>query len=147
MTTISLSDWLESPEIVIGEDDHRMLTIAALTEVGTHRDHTDFLLYELDRARIVQDAMLPSDVARIGSVVRYKTIPGEERTVKLAMPHDVDPAGGYRLSVTSAHGAALLGTRPDQVMTWQDTAGTLQRLRVIAVSNLDLGDDPGPSAA
>lgn len=137
MTTLALSDWQQSPEIVIGEADHRRLTITALTEIGEHRDHTDFLLYELDRARIVEDTKLPSDVVRIGSLVQYQTIPGDERTIKLVMPHDVGNASAYRLSVTSAHGAALVGARPDQVMTWQDPDGNLAQLKVLKVTNLD----------
>lgn len=138
MSTLSLSDWTPSPEIIIGEADHRMLTIAALTEIGQHRDHTDFLLYELDRAHIVDDAKLPSDVARIGSIVRYQCNAGGERTVKLAMPQDVAPSSAYRLSVTSSHGAALLGARPDQVMTWLDPSGELQQLTLLAVTNFGI---------
>ena len=135
MTALSLSDWTASPEIIIGEADHRMLTIAALTEIGEHRDHTDFLLYELDRARIVDDAELPPDVVRIGSIVRYRCNGSGERTVKLAMPRDVAPSSAYRLSVTSSHGAALVGARPDQVMTWMDPSGNLQQLTLLAVTN------------
>ncbi len=155
MTTISLSEWTQSPDIVIGEEEHRRLTVAALTDIGQSAERMDFLLYELDRTRIVKDGLLPSDVVRIGSVVRYKPIPGEERTVKLVMPEHVDRSGSYRLSVTSSHGAALLGLRPDHVMSWLETDGTMQRLKVLKVANTPAGveagtdddPDPGPFAA
>jgi len=111
MTTISLADWAQSPEIIIGEKDRHKVTVAALTDVGESSEHMDFLLYELDRAKVVPDGMLPADVVRIGSIVRYRAMPGEERTIKLVMPEDIDLPGEYRLSVTSPHGAALLGLR------------------------------------
>ena len=151
MTTISLSDWTQSPEIVMGKEEHKRLTVIALTNLGERGDNTDFLLYELDRARIVPDATLPADVVRIGSMVRYRPMPGLERTVKLVMPDGLAERDGYRLPVTSEHGAALIGTRPGHVMAWVTPEGTMQRLEVIKVANggtrPDSGHDPGPHAA
>src|SRR5690606_39128223 len=114
MTTISLADWGQSPEIIVGEKEHQQVTVAALTSVGQSSDRTDFLLYELDRAKVVPDSMLPGDVVRLGSVVRYKPFPGEERTIKLVMPDDAEEAGAYRISVTSSGGPARLGSRARQ---------------------------------
>ena len=147
MTTISLADWGQSPEIIIGEAERLRLTTAALTDIGDSRDHVDFLLYELDRARVVPDAMLPHNVVRLGSIVRYRPVPGEERTIKLVMPEDIEPPGTYRLSVTSSHGAALLGLRPGNVMGWLDPGGAMHRIKVLSVANPGGGSDPGPSAA
>lgn len=149
MTTISLSDWSQSPDILVGEQEHKRLVVAALTDIGDSTDRIDFLLYELDRARLVRDALLPSDVVRIGSIVRYKPLPGEERTIKLVMPGGENLPGDYRLSVTSALGAALLGLRPDHVMTWLDPDGVTRRIKVLKVANTmpRTDDDPGPSAA
>jgi regulator of nucleoside diphosphate kinase len=152
MTTISLADWTQSPDIVMGKDEHKRLTIVALTDLGERGDNTDFLLYELDRAHLVPDSMLPSDVVRLGSMVRYRPMPGPERTVKLVMPDAATEWEGYRLSVTSEHGAALIGTRPGHIMTWVSPEGAMQRLEVIKVANSgptppDPDDDPGPLAA
>lgn len=148
MTTTSISDLSQSPEIVVGQLEHRRLTVAALTEIGDGTDRMDFLLYELDRARIVADIALPPDVVRIGSIVRYQPMPGMERTIKLVMPGDETLAGDYRMSVTSEHGAALLGLRPGHVMTWLGAGGAIHRLKVLKVANTPPhGSDPGPSAA
>lgn len=149
MTTISLSDWSQSPEILVGEAEHKRLVVAALTDIGDSTDRIDFLLYELDRAKLVRDTLLPPDVVRIGSIVRFKPIPGAERTVKLVMPGEEHLPGDYRLSVTSALGAALLGLRPDHVMTWLDPDGATHRVKVLKVANTmpRTNDDPGPSAA
>lgn len=147
MTTISLADWGQSPEILIGESERHRLAVAAMTDIGQTSDRMDFLLYELDRARVLPDNMLPSDVVRIGSIVRYKLMPGEEQTIKLVMPEDVDGLGSYRLSVTSMDGAALLGLRPGNAMTWLDPSGVTHRIKVLKVANPRDPGDPGPTAA
>lgn len=147
MTTISLADWGQSPDIMIGENEHRRLAVAAMTDIGQTGERMDFLLYELDRARLVPDNMLPNDVVRIGSIVRYLSLGGAETTVKLVMPEDVSAPGAYRISVTSMDGAALLGLRPGNVMSWLDPEGTTRRIRVLRVANPGNDDDPGPSAA
>jgi regulator of nucleoside diphosphate kinase len=154
MTTISLADWSRSPEIMIGAREHKRLTVAALTEIGDSSDCMDFLLHELDRARIVDDDMLPPDVIRIGSIVRFKPIPGEEQTVKLVMPGDETLAGSYRMSATSLTGAALLGLKPGDLMSWLSPDGEMHRIKVLKVANSGSSGgapspspDPGPSAA
>lgn len=142
MTTIWLADCMQSPEIIVGEREKHALTVAALTEVASTAEQIDYLLYELDRARVIPDAQLPSDVVRIGSIVRYAAgADGQERTVKLVMPEDVD-AGAYRIAATSEHGAALLGLRPGQTISWLDRTGSTQQLQVLDVTML-----PGASSA
>lgn len=135
MTTLSLEDWAQSPEIMVGEREHRRLTTAALIEVEQDSDQVDFLLYELDRAVVVADAMLPVDVVRIGSMVRYRAASGEERTVKLVLPEAVDARNAYRISVTSKDGAALLGLRPGHVLAWVDAGGAAHSVEVLRVAN------------
>lgn len=124
-----------SPETVVGKDECRRVTIAALTEVRPSDEPMDFLLYELKRARIVPDAMVPPDVVRLGSVVRYRSMLGEERTIKLVMPDEIEGPSGYRLPVTSLHGAALLGLRAGATMGWLEADGTKHRIEVLSVIN------------
>jgi len=147
MTTITLADWTNSPELVVGEREHRLVTIAAMTEVDQSAEQMDFLLYELDRAKVVEDHQLPPDVVRIGSIVRYRAFPDEERTVKLVLPDGSGEEKAYRLSVTSRHGAALLGLRAGQMMSWVGPDGVAHRIKVLKVANTPTGDAPGPSAA
>ena len=124
-----------SPEIIIGENERRRVTVAALTDVVHGSDHLDFLLYELDRARVVPDTQVPADVVRLGSMVRYRHAPDQERTIKLVMPSEIELPGSYRLAVTSAHGAALLGLKAGAVMSWVDPDGTTHRIEVLQVAN------------
>ena len=135
MTTLSLKDRSQSPEILVGVREHRRLTTAALIDVEQDSDQVDFLLYELDRAMLVEDALLPADVVRTGSVVRYRLHGGEERTVKLVLPEAVAGRDAYRISVTSKHGAALLGLRPGQIIAWIDAGGEAHSVEVLRVAN------------
>lgn len=135
MTTLSLKDWSQSPQIMVGAREHRRLTTAALIDVEQDSDQVDFLLYELDRAVIVEDALLPVDIVRTGSVVRYRTATGEERTIKLVLPEAVAGRDSYRISVTSKHGAALLGLRPGQLIAWIDAGGSAHSVEVLRVAN------------
>lgn len=111
------------------------MTTAALTDVTNEADHVDFLLYELDRAMIVDDDILPTDVVRLGSIVRYRAASAGERTIKLVLPREVDDARSYRLSVTSMHGAALLGLRPKQSLSWIGATGQADSVEVLQVAN------------
>lgn len=135
MSLLLIEDETRAPHVVIGENELRKVMVAALIDVARSSEGTDFLLYELDRAEVVPDALLPADVIRLGSVVSYEATSGDLRTVKLVMPVDTHPQATYRLSVTSEHGAALLGLSPGAVMTWLTPAGERHRIRVIAVAN------------
>lgn len=135
MITIALQDWKHSPAIIVGQNELKRLTTAALTDVSNEADHVDFLLYELDRATIMDDATLPVDVVRLGSIVRYRSATTEEGTIKLVLPSEVDQAKSYRLSVTSMHGAALLGLRPDQTLSWLSPDGKVDHVEVVKVAN------------
>lgn len=140
MTTITIADWQQSPDIVVGENEHRRLVTAALTDVTKDADPIDFLLYELDRAKVMADELLPSDIVRLNSIVRYKSGQGgEERTVKLVLPGEISWDTGYRLSVTSMDGAALLGLRPGQILSWLSPGGTSDQVEVIKVANAFAG--------
>jgi len=148
MTTISLADFDLSPDIVLALGDHRSLLELAMAGRGSASEETDGLLYELERAQIVTDDVLPSDAVRMGSTVRYKAGGGAERAVTLVYPKDADIQSG-RISVLTPVGTALLGLRPKQSITWLTRDGRKQMLTVQSVlpPAEDEGDDPGPAAA
>jgi regulator of nucleoside diphosphate kinase len=145
MTTISFADFNLSPSIIVGADERRRLLVLALTDLNHRAEEADFLHYELDRAQIVPDETVPPDVVRVGSVVRYRNTGGEELSTKVVLPGDANETIG-RISVLSAIGAALLGLRPRQSITWLDGTGRKQLLTVLGVL-APSEDDPGPQAA
>src|SRR5690348_6090775 len=116
MTTMTLSDFSLSPDIVLGKDEHRQLTVLALAGTGHTPDTSDDLLYELDRADILPDHRVPPDVVRMGSRVVFRTSENDTRAVTLVYPADADIADG-RISVLTPVGTALIGLRAGQSIT------------------------------
>lgn len=120
------------PDIVLGTADHRQLNILAMAGLTHTPDQSDDLLYELERARVVDDAKVPDDIVRMGSTVRYRTDTGQEPQVTLVYPVDADIAQG-RISVLTPVGTALIGLRVGQSITWRDRAHKRHVLTVLAV--------------
>jgi regulator of nucleoside diphosphate kinase len=146
MTALSL--WL-SPNITLSTSDHQRLSLLALSGPGSDPDAADDLLHELDRASIVTDASLPGDVVRMGSLVRFRA-GRDERTALLVYPAEADIASG-RISVLTPVGAALIGLRTGQSISFRTRDGRPQMLTVLRVlpppSGDEDGDDDGPQAA
>ena len=145
MTAIPL--WL-SPSITLSASDHQKLSMLALAAPHDDPETADDLLHELDRASVVADAHLPGDVVRMGSVVRFRT-GRDERTVLLVYPADADIAA-RRVSVLTPVGAALIGLRAGQSISFRTRDGRPQMLTVLHVlppPSDEGGDDDGPRAA
>ncbi|GHA33261.1 regulator of nucleoside diphosphate kinase [Devosia pacifica] len=139
VTTITLADWVQSPDILVEENEHGVLTTAALTDGTQSAEEIDFLLYELDRAKVTSNALLPTDIVRLNSIVRYRSITEPQRTIKLVLPKEREENYEYRLSVTTLHGAALLGLRPGQSLSWITPDGAADQVEVLAVANTVIG--------
>lgn len=124
-----------SPEIVLGSDERRKLLVLAMAHSGHAAEDADWLLHELDRAEVLPDISVPTDVVRMDSTVRFSTS-GSERTVTLVFPEHADIGAG-RISVLTPIGTALIGLRPGQSITWLTRDGRRQRLTVTEVINRD----------
>lgn len=146
MTTTTLQEFDLAPDIIIGTSEHRQLTVLALGGSGHSPEVADSLLYELDRAEILPDFLVPPDAVRMGSRVRFRAGGGSERSVELVFPGQADIGEG-RISVLTPVGAALIGLRRGQSITWMTRDGRKEVLTVIAVAPPGDGDDPGPLAA
>ena len=144
MTTIPLSELRLSPPLTLARSDHQQLARLALAGSGHSADAADDLLYEIDRAQIVDDAALPSDVVRMGSRIRYRT-GRDERRVTLVWPAEADIAA-RRVSVLTPVGTALIGLRAGQSITFRTRDGRPETLTVLGVLPPE-GEDDGPQAA
>jgi regulator of nucleoside diphosphate kinase len=122
-----------SPAIVLSKADHTKLYELALAGLERMPEVAERLLNELDRARVVEDAKISAEVARMGSRVTYQTNSGQEHTVTLAYPADADIEQG-KISVMTPVGAALIGLKTNQSITWHDRSGKRQMLTVKAVA-------------
>ncbi|WIY53533.1 nucleoside diphosphate kinase regulator [Devosia sp. YIM 151766] len=121
-----------SPAIVVGKADHAKLNELASAGLDRMPEVADRLLGELDRARVVEDKKVPEDVARMGSRVTYRTNSGQEQTVTLVYPADANIDEG-KISVMTPIGAALIGLRKSQSITWRDRADKRHMLTVLEV--------------
>lgn len=121
-----------SPEIVLGAADHHQLNVLAMAGLTHTPEQSDDLLYELERARVVDDQSVPADIVRMGSMVRYRTDSGQEQRVTLVYPVDADIAEG-RISILTPVGTALIGLRVGQSITWRDRAHKRHMLTLLAV--------------
>jgi regulator of nucleoside diphosphate kinase len=149
MTNSALYELVLSPDIVLSTEDYRKLTELAHAGINIASTVADDLLYELDRANVLSPDQLPTDVVRMGSRVRYRTAAdGEERDVTLVFPAEADITRS-RVSVMTPVGAALIGLRKGQSITWITRDGRKQVLTVTGVwQSPPRGDhDPGPIAA
>jgi regulator of nucleoside diphosphate kinase len=121
-----------NPDITLGEQEQRRLTILAMAGTGHTADAADDLLYEMQRAQVVPDADLPPSIIRMGSRVKYRTDDGVERRVTLVYPAEAEPARGH-ISVLTAAGTALVGLREGQSIAWMTPEGRKEALTVLAV--------------
>lgn len=143
MTTITLNDFTLSPEIVLSREDHHKLSQLAHAGIGVASTVADDLLYELDRANVVAAEQLPPDAVRMGSRVCYRTDEGNQREVVLVFPSEADIDQG-RISVMTPIGAALIGLRKGQSITWLTRDGRKQMLTALRViqPETDLSEPP-----
>jgi regulator of nucleoside diphosphate kinase len=117
------------PRITIARSEHPQLLALAVSGNG---GAADSLWDEMERAQIVADPKLPIDVVRMGSRVRYRTDKDEELEVVLVFPVAADISEG-KISVLTPVGAALIGLRTGQSITWQARDGRKHALTVLAV--------------
>jgi regulator of nucleoside diphosphate kinase len=84
----------------------------------------------LDFARVVDPDTVPHDVVTMNSRVLFEDLrTGEEGTVTIVYPADVDPTRG-RISVLSPVGGALLGEAEGSEVELPLPHGQLRRIRI-----------------
>jgi regulator of nucleoside diphosphate kinase len=119
------------PKIVVSEADYNRLT--GLAEAALERvPAAAGLLAGMDRAVITTPGRLPADVVRMGSSVTLEGHEGPQQIV-LVYPAEADIAAG-RISVLTPLGAALIGTRAGQSITWSTRDGRRLEAHIAAVA-------------
>ena len=89
---------------------------------------------ELQRAKVVPQRAVPSDVVTMNSELIYEDLDtGERRTIKIVYPHDADAAAG-KISVLAPIGCALLGLSVGQSISWPLPSGRTRRVRVVELT-------------
>ncbi|HVK90324.1 MAG TPA: nucleoside diphosphate kinase regulator [Mycoplana sp.] len=119
------------PLIIVRESDYARLNDLAQASLDRNYEVADELLGELERASVVLDDQVASNVVQMGSTVTYET-DGQPRTVTLVYPADADIEQG-KISILTPIGVALLGLSPGQSIDWRARGGQSHRLKVTAV--------------
>lgn len=102
------------------------------------------LFEELDRARFVDSAKMPSNIVTIGNAVTYRDeTTGREQTAVLVFPGEADIDAG-RVSVLTPIGVALLGLPEGASFWWETRQGERRQL---TVTHVGPAPDPAEVAA
>ena len=120
------STWLTA------QDYNRLrLLLADLTRQSrSMQAGVDTLEEILDSARVVNPSTLPKNVVTMNSRVLFEDIrTGEQGTVTVVYPADVDPTSG-KISVLSPVGAALLGETEGSKVELPLPHGQVRRIRI-----------------
>ncbi|MBB4120697.1 nucleoside diphosphate kinase regulator [Martelella radicis] len=123
------------PAIVLTKTDHKRLSLLAERFADQNAELADFLLSELERARIVEDGRIAADVVRMDSSIRFTTDLNEDRHVTLVYPGKANIAEG-KISVLTPIGSALIGLKVGQSIDWTTRDGRVCRLTVESVSHM-----------
>ncbi|MCB1683897.1 MAG: nucleoside diphosphate kinase regulator [Pseudomonadales bacterium] len=129
---------IQTRSVLLGERDYsRLQAVLKKSDPTTVR----LLRNELDAATVIPDADLAPDVVVMGSVVTFRDVlSSEESTVTLVYPPLADASRGC-ISVLAPVGAALIGLRVGESISWPVPKGGERHLEVVALNNPD-GDEP-----
>lgn len=130
------------PEVILTQRDLDAIE-RGLMEVTLTPNFIEALESELARAKIVTPYDLPKDCVALDLKVTFRIVEtGKEFTRKLVVPSKVSNAED-NLSVFAPLGAALIGLRVGNSITWQTNRG-LQTVEVLAVEASEAS--PAPTA-
>ena len=113
---------------ITSQDMNRLRELLRSTRdpFGKDRPYLDVLRVELDRARVVAAEKIDADVVTMNSMVRVCDPDGNRATtLTLVFPEDADPESD-RISVVAPLGAALLGYRVGDQISFKLPSGQRQ---------------------
>lgn len=88
---------------------------------------------ELERAIVIPDDSMKTDIVTMGSRVRYtEHETGNSRKIEIVFPEEAEAAAG-KVSVFAPVGAALIGLGIGQEIEWDFPGGNTRRLTVVEV--------------
>lgn len=120
---------VRKPIITMTRSDHQRLSRLAESLSAKSSSAADQLFAELDRARVVADGRISTNIIRMGSRLRFTSDLGEDRVVTLVFPSEADIAEN-KISILTPIGTALIGLSAGQSIDWTARDGRIQRLTV-----------------
>lgn len=111
-----------------------LLTIEPSSKAKSDDHIMEYLQRELNRADVVAEKDLPDNIVRMYSTVTYSTnVFGEERRLTLVYPKEANIDAG-KVSVMTPIGAALIGMKAGNKITYYTPSGGAQTLTVLGVN-------------
>lgn len=115
--------------ILITQADKARLQVVidrARQEGGESRLCLDDLQRELDRAEVIDPALMPGGLVAMNSTVRVRDLDSNEiETYTLVFPQDADIQRN-RISVLAPVGTAIVGCQVGDVVNWSVPRGSVQ---------------------
>lgn len=116
--------------ILLGESEHNIL-LSLLEKYNSVE--FDNLFEELDSAIVMADKDVPDDVVRMHSLVTFKDdITQIKMQVQVVYPYEVTKKSLF-VSILAPIGAALIGLREGESITWPLPNGRLKAITVLKV--------------
>ncbi len=116
---------INASPIYLSHEDHaklRLLLAASAPAPGSSRLHS--LRQELDRAIVVDAALIPTDVVTLESRVEYEDLEsGEVAEYLITLPERAN-VDEHRISILAPIGTALIGYRAGDTVRWITPGGT-----------------------
>ncbi|MBZ0131655.1 MAG: nucleoside diphosphate kinase regulator [Rhodocyclaceae bacterium] len=117
--------------ILTSQDLNRLEALLNTLSAAAFPGKTE-LRAELDRAEVVEPQDVPSDVVTMNSKVRFALESGEEFSLTLVYPHDMD-GSAERISILAPVGSALLGLSVGEHIEWPRPGGGMMKVRLVEV--------------
>lgn len=130
---------IEKNALVICKADYqRLLPLVENQNSAT----AEALLYELDRADIVENTQFPSDAVCMGSQVTFVDLDtGEQTLISLVFPAEAN-VDQFKISILSPVGSALIGLRIGGTIDWPLPLGKVRRIKVVALNQPEKLENP-----
>ncbi|MDN3637487.1 GreA/GreB family elongation factor [Simiduia curdlanivorans] len=115
------------------------LKLINLLKVEFNSDAIRALEDEIDRAKIIADDSIGTDIVCIDSLVTFLDIDSEkEITVQLVMPADASIENS-KISILSPIGSALIGLKKHGYIEWPMPTGKIRRMCITEVAHQNNG--------
>lgn len=121
-----------SPNITLRSSDYEQLAVLARSAESKNPDVASVLIEELERAHILADGRSEHHVYMGCTVVFRDETTSRDQTVSLVYPGEADISQG-KISILTPIGAALIGVREGDSITWKTRTGQTRKLKVIQV--------------
>ncbi len=122
------------PELRITKKDMERLRLVVDRNIdGNMGQAAEALELELDRAQVVDDDQVPSDVLTMRSRALCEDLEtGKQRELVLSYPNETDPSEG-KVSVLAPVGLALLGLKVGDTIRWPMPGGRTTTLKLVKI--------------